>query len=269
MKSIKLKRANILVAGIFLLIILSFFGMFGGFGTVITWVSAPFQYAYQAISRGINGFYNERANQPDAEARMLELEAELKNLAIDYVELSALREENELLKKQINYLETEDYRVSAAKVLTYVNSPNEKILIINKGSNDALEEGQPVVSGEGFIVGRVSKVQNRIAEVRLITDPRSKIPVKVLGEDKTIGIASGSYGSILKMELIPNQEKIFANDLVVTSNLELNMPPDLIVGLINEIHIAGNEPFKSALVEPMADFYNLRTVSVIISYNND
>jgi len=268
MKSIRLKRTNVLVAGIFLLIILSFLGMFGVFGDMIAFVSRPFQGAYQTVSRAINSLYYVTTEGEDADARIAELEAELQNISVDYVELSALREENELLKKQINYLETQDFDVTSAKVLTYINSPNEKILIINKGEKEGIREGQPVMSGEGLIVGRISKVQNRIAEVRLITDPRSKIPVKVLGEDQTIGIASGSYGSILNMELIPAQEKIFANDLVVTSNLELNIPSDLIVGMINEIHISGNEPFKSALVEPMADFYNLRLVSVIISSND-
>lgn len=267
MKSGKPKRTNLLVAGIFLLIILSFLGMFGIFGGIISVISYPIQGAYQAISRGINSIYFERTEQGDTQSKILELEAEVKNLSVDYVELSALREENELLKNQINYLETEDFNIVSARVVTYINSPNEKILIINKGLNEGLVEGQPVMSGEGLIVGRISKVQNRIAEVRLITDPRSKIPVKILAEDKTIGIASGSYGSILKMELIPAQEKIFANDLVVTSNLELNIPSNLIVGLINEIHISGNEPFKSALVEPMANFYNLTIVSVIVSYN--
>lgn len=268
MRQLKLKWLNLIIAGFFLLIILSIFGMFGFMGTVVSWVSAPFQYGYQAVSRGIGGIMEGRVSQEKAEDRIAELEAELHNLSVDLVELSALREENQILKKQINYLDTEDYEIIPAKVLTYVNSPNEKKLIINRGSGQGIAVGQPVMSGEGVLVGTVYKVQNRISEIRLITDPRSKIPVKVLGEDKTIGIASGSYGSVLKMELIPAQEKIFANDLVVTSNLEINMPSDLVVGLINEIHISGNEPFKSALVEPMADFNNLSLVSVISSIND-
>jgi rod shape-determining protein MreC len=267
MKKFSLKRPNIWIAGIVLLIILSLFGLFGFFENIIVAISSPMQSGYQAVSRGINSIYQISFGRENVLTRLNDLEGEVENLAVDYVEFNALKEENELLKKQINYLETVDYKSISAKILTYINSPNEKILIINKGTADGIDVGYPVIGGEGLMIGRVSLARDYISEVELITDPYSKIPVKILGMDKTIGIASGSYGSILKMELIPIQEDIKVNDMVVTSSLEENIPPNLIVGLINEINISGNEPFKTALVEPLANFYSLSIITVIIPSN--
>jgi len=267
MRKPSLKHPNIWIAGIILLIILSLLGFFGFFENVVVFVTGPVQSLYQGISRGVNSIYQMTFSRENIMTKLEDMEGEIQNLAVDYVEFDALKEENELLKKQIDYLETVDYETIAGKILTYINSPNEKILIINKGSADGIEEGYPVIGGEGLMVGRISVVRDHISEVRLITDPRSKIPVKILGMDKTVGIANGSYGSILKMELIPIQEEIEQNDMVVTSSLERNIPPDLIVGLVNEISVVGNEPFKTALVEPLANFYTISMITVIIPTN--
>lgn len=257
-----------LIAGIILLIILSVLGLLGFARDAIGFVSYPVQTTYQAFSRGINSIFDKESTEDDLRLRIQELEAQLTDATTDFVELTALREENELLKKQLNYIDEQNYADVTAKVLTYINSPNEKYLIVNKGLHHGIQEGQPVMSGDGLMIGRTAEVENRITKIALITDPRSKVPVKILGEDKTIGIASGSYGAILKMELIPTQEDIKVNDIVVTSNLEEHIPANLIVGMINEINIHGNEPFKTALVEPMADFYNIQIVSIIIGYDD-
>ncbi|MDD4995467.1 MAG: rod shape-determining protein MreC [Patescibacteria group bacterium] len=264
MKKSFIKSSNILIAGIILLIILSFFGFFGPFENAIAFVLRPFQSAYQAVARGASSAYVSVFRRDEIMGRLKELEGEVQNLAVDYVELSALKEENVLLKKQLDFTEANDYATVSAKVLTYISSPHEKYMVINRGLSDGIQAGYPVISGEGLIIGRILEAHDHLAEVRLVTDPRSKIPVKILGADKTIGIASGSYGSIIRMELIPVQENIKADDLVVTSNLEENIPAGLIVGVINEIIVSGNEPFKTALVEPLADFYAIGMISVII-----
>jgi len=258
----------LLIAGILLLIILSVLGLLGFARDAVGLFSYPVQTSYQMFSRAINRIFDREGDEDDLKLRIQELEAQLKDAATDYVELTALREENELLKKQLDYTEEQNYSDVTAKVLTYINSPNEKYLIVNRGARHGVQSGQPVMSGDGLLIGRTTEVENRIAKIALITDPRSKVPVKILGEDKTIGIASGSYGAILKMELIPTQEGIAVNDIVVTSNLEEHIPSNLIVGMINEINIHGNEPFKTALVEPMADFYDIQIVSIITGYDD-
>ena len=260
----KTKRSLLIIAGIFLLIILSAFGFFGFFKNSVSFVTQPAQSAFQGIARGVNNFYSVIFERESLITKSKEMEAQLQNYAIDYVELEAVKQENEKLKIMFDYLETQDFQIIAAKVLTFINSPNDKSVLINKGGKDGVALGMTVMEGEGLVIGRIANVEDHLAWVRLITDPRSKIPVRIMGEDKTIGIGSGTYGSLLKMELVPQQEKIKVDDLVVTSNLEPGIPQDLLVGVINQIDAPGNEPFKTAIIEPMTSFEDIKMVSVII-----
>ncbi|MBU0649465.1 rod shape-determining protein MreC [Patescibacteria group bacterium] len=253
-----------MIAGIILLIILSTFGLFGFFRNAAVYVLQPVQGVFLGMANLAGNIYSLTFNKETYISKNEEMRSQMQNLAIDYVKFEALREEKEKLIKMIGYVESSDHEVVAAKVLTHVSTPTKKSILINKGSSDGIAPGMVVIEGEGMVLGRAHEVEDYLTWVRLITDPRSKIPVKVMGEDKITGIASGTYSSLLNMELIPQQEKIHINDLVVTSNLEEGIPENLLVGVINQIDAPSNDPFKSALVEPITDFKNLKFVSVII-----
>jgi len=258
------KRSMIVIAGILLLIILSTFGFFGFFKNAAVYVFQPIQGTFLGVANLVGNVYSLTFNKETYISKNKEMQSQMENLAIDYVKFEALNEEKEKLIKMIGYVESNDYDVIAAEVLTRINTTTRKSMLINKGSDDGIVSGMMVIEGEGLVLGRVNEVEEHLAWVRLITDPRSKIPVKIMDEGKATGIAGGTYGLLLNMELIPQQEKIHVNDLVVTSNLEQGIPQDLLVGIVNQIDAPGNEPFKSALIEPMTDFKNIKFVSVII-----
>ena len=142
-------------------------------------------------------------------------------------------------------------------------------MLIDRGEANGIKVGMVVIEGEGLVIGRIARTEAHLSWVRLINDPRSKLPAKIQNMDKTIGLAGGTYGSLLSLELIPQQEKIKVNDLTVTSNLEQGVPENLPIGLVNQIEESSNAPFKSALIEPLADFKNIKLVSVLNFPTND
>jgi len=76
-------------------------------------------------------------------------------------------------------------------------------LIINRGRKDGLAEGQFVLANES-IIGTICKADNRTARVKLITDPASKIAVKIEGLSKD-RILQGSGGNSANVKLLPTK----------------------------------------------------------------
>src|SRR5262245_34676819 len=55
-------------------------------------------------------------------------------------------------------------------------SPSRRSLLIDRGTEDGVEEGFPVVAG-GVFRGRVQVARSRSALVRLVTDPKARLEV--------------------------------------------------------------------------------------------
>src|SRR4029078_6982316 len=117
---------------------------------------------------------------------------------------------------------------TAASVIGRDPSPFLHYIILDKGSNDGLRRGMPVVTDQG-LVGRVDAIISGAARVQLITDPASVINVrleKTGREAQLIGTISGD----LALDLIPQDVVIELGDVVLTSGLGGGYPPDQIVG---------------------------------------
>src|SRR4030042_581779 len=101
-------------------------------------------------------------------------------------------------------------------------------LIIDRGSEDGLAVNQFVLADDS-IVGTVSNIDTRTARVRLITDPESKIPIKIaqLSKDR---IMQGTGKDTAKIKLVPTKFKINTGDIVYAQKKPGFLSTPVIVG---------------------------------------
>jgi rod shape-determining protein MreC len=66
-----------------------------------------------------------------------------------------------------------------AQVIGSASNNIDQIVEINKGSNDGIAVGMPVVNDAGLI-GKITQVNATSSQVMLVTDPRFAVPVEVL-----------------------------------------------------------------------------------------
>lgn len=181
------------------------------------------------------------------------------------VKIKDLEQENNELRKQLGFFHRRNFTHVTANVVG-LNSDNvEKMIIINAGERDGLKEDQPVIVGDGVIIGTIAKVEKDISMVRLINDNQSKVAATLLNKDGSLGVVEGGYGLSIKMNFIPRNEVVLVGDKVITSGLEENIPRGLLVG---EVAVAENEayqPFQQAVLTPAVDLSKLFIVSVLIS----
>ena len=189
------------------------------------------------------------------------LEESYKNLLVINSQLKTLADENEQLKNLLDFKQSKEFNLVVANILSH-DSFNNNILIIDVGLKQNIKKGQAVVINDGIIIGKVIDVTTDAATVRLLTDNFSKLAVTV-GDESVAGLLSGSLGLGLEMSYIPQEYDIKKNDLVVTADLDTNIPKGLIIGTVEEIQYSEEELFKTASVLPLVDFNTLSIVAII------
>jgi rod shape-determining protein MreC len=196
-----------------------------------------------------------------------QLEAEVARLQSQIIELQQENSELEVLSALLDFARThaENEYITAAVIGRDI-SPFLHYIIINRGSDDGLRRGMPVVSSQG-LVGRVAAVTAGGARVQLISDPDTAINVRIQPSGAE-ALLQGSITGDLTAEAIPQDANIQNGDLVLTSGLGGNYPPDILIGQISGVRQRPVELFQSATVEPVVDFSLLEIVLVIVNFRS-
>lgn len=269
-----MKRLKLLLIIIIIIIALTLSNIFGISNFIINVLQkgfGPVQDVTYNFGLKIKSLFSSPSSN-ELKQENVRLKEKLKNYLIDKIEFTALKQENEYLKQELNFLETIDYNYQIAKIIAQESLFGKKILIINQGTSSGIKEGDPVIiSGEnktrGYYLGKIMNGSSATSKLRLITDSKSQTAAKILGQKSTIGIIKGERGLTLNMELIPISEKIKKGDLVITSGLENKIPEGLIIGEVEEIISLPGDLFSKAKIKSFIDFDNLKIVTVLLPTN--
>ena len=193
------------------------------------------------------------------------LEAEVAQLQTQVIELQQQMNEARILYSLLDFAQNRpENAYVAASVIGRDPSPFLQYLILDQGSDAGIRRGMPVVNQQG-LVGRIDAVTANASRVQLITDPGSSVNVHLRNANINT-VLTGSLTGDVVIELLPADLSITAGDLIITSGLGGNYPPDIVVGQIISVRKAENTLFQEASVQPAADFANLQAVLVITNF---
>jgi rod shape-determining protein MreC len=194
-----------------------------------------------------------------------QLEAEVARLQSQIIELQQQNSEIEVLSALLDFARThaENEYITAAVIGRDI-SPFLHYVIINRGSDDGLRRGMPVVSSQG-LVGRVAAVTADGARVQLISDPDTAINVRIQPSGAE-GLLQGSITGDMTIEAIPQDASVQTGDLILTSGLGGNYPPDMLIGQVSSVRQSPVELFQTASVEPVEEFSELEILLVVVNF---
>lgn len=244
---------------------LAFGGYFNSASNWFTGALVDVQSWFSTRYVAIQDFFAAPRDVASLRQRNAELESENAALRTQVIELSERASLVDRLAALVDYSRANpESRYVAADVIGRDPSPFLHYVIINRGSNDGLQRGMPVITEQG-LVGRVDAVISDAARIQLITDPLSAINVRLQNSDVE-AILRGSVTGDLSLELIPQDVTIEEGDLVLTSGLGGGYPTDLIIGQVTNIRKREADLFQQASVQPVVDFSRLSIVLVITNF---
>jgi rod shape-determining protein MreC len=149
-----------------------------------------------------------------------------------------------------------------ADVIT-VSGNSRNRLIINRGESDGLAKGQFVL-GDYSIIGTISDIDSRTAQVKLFTDPTSKIAVKVegLSIDR---VMQGNGNNSAKVRHLTAKHKVKISDAVYAAKKPGFLDVPMIIGTVAECKRGDTNPLLwDITVEPACNIERLSSVNIII-----
>lgn len=227
----------------------------------LNFVSGAFNRIGLNISRSIEDW----AELDTLRRRNADLEEALAQFQSELVDLREIASDYQRLADLLQYTTTaQGQRVVAADVISVDQNPQLRTIVINKGTRDGVTAGMPVVTRQG-LVGRVMNVTANAARVLLVTDPSSAISGR-LQTTRAEGSVIGQITGNLRMTFIPLNAQVQEGDLVITSGLGGNLPPNIVIGQVTSKRQFEFELFQEAEVRSLIDFNALEIVLVVTSF---
>jgi rod shape-determining protein MreC len=177
--------------------------------------------------------------------------------------LGETRAENERLKQLLAYAEAVPGPKIPARVVGV--NPVARLLSvrISSGERQGVVRGMSVVTPDG-IVGQVIRTTGGYADVALVTDPQSRVGVRV-ERSRARGTAAGTGSGPLRLENMLRTEDVENGDKIITSGTDGVYPPGLLVGRVANLEKKEHGMFQAADILPAVDTTKLEEVLVVAS----
>jgi rod shape-determining protein MreC len=240
-------------------------GVLRPLATVLMAPLAPVARLFTGGTQAAADLTAQREDYATLEQRHRELEGVVAELQVEIVRLREIEQDYYRLSEILNYAtQHADQQLVTANVIARDTSGYLRWIIINRGTIDGIQVGNPVISDLG-LVGRVEDVAATTAWVRLAIDQGSAINA-ILQGSRAEGIVVGQLQGGLRMSLIPQEALVEAGDLVLTSGLGGSFPSDIVIGQVASVRQQQAALFQEAEIRPTVDFSRLELVSVITSF---
>jgi rod shape-determining protein MreC len=262
-------RLPLLIATVLVCIVLIFFSSTGELAWLEDVLAQPLNALSGLVSGGgrtVESLTTGRRTYEELETYVASLETQLARITGELVSLREIGADYQRLADLANYVsQAQNQEVLAADVIARDTVSSLRTIVVNRGARDGVRVGAPVVTGQG-LVGRVMNVSANAARVQLITSEFSSVSARSQTnrvEGAVIGLASGA----LRMTLLPQGAQVQVGDLILTSGLGGNLPPDIVIGQVTSTRQFQSDIEQSAEVRSFIDFDRLEIVLIVTSFD--
>lgn len=226
-------------------------------------VLAPVQDAVADVTRPIGNWFDGIFEGAELKDENADLERELSEVRGDLTRAEAVLRENESLRALLNLEFVGDIPTVSAEVVQMSTGNFESTVQIDRGTDDGIDVGMPVVGGDG-LVGHVSQASRRRATVLLISDPSSGVGAR-LSESLAPGVLSGTGNTReLTLDFIDPEVEVEDGELVVTSGVDGSAyPAGLPIGRVVSAQRSRGALEQSITVQPLVDLDRLQFLMVL------
>lgn len=198
-------------------------------------------------------------------ARYEDENARLKRAQLDGVatllRTRQLEAENERLRRLLDVKSRADASGRVAQIVYAARDPFSRRVIVDKGQQDKVVAGQPVVDDTG-VIGQVTRVFPFVSEITLITDKEQAIPVQIV-RNGLRSVVFGLGNGQLELRFIPANADVQNGDVLVTSGLDGIFLPGFPVAKVVHIERDTSYSFARIYCVPLAGVENFGDVMIL------
>ncbi len=199
------------------------------------------------------------------------LRDENERLTNENARLEVVKRENDQLTALLQLQSGFDHATVASRVIGRESLDTRRLVILDKGTDDGIAEGDAVVVQGGALAGRVTDVGPNFAKVTLISDPSSTVVGMLLGSGAA-GEVGGQAGGVLVMRNIDSSVQIAPEEEVFTAGIELAgglrspYPKGLVLGSVVDVQRDVNDVVQTAFLAPAANLDSFEMALIITDY---
>ena len=214
-------------------------------------VGIPFRYVSNIPSDLLGWFSNITVKRSDLESDNTQLIRENLIYKGKLQRMGELQAENIRLRLLLNATELLMDEILVTEVIGVPVTSKIHTLIINRGFEDGVYVGQPVLDSEG-LMGQVMRVHKNFSTVLLITDSTHAIPVQILRTGMRSTAEGISDFKTMTLRFISPTSDIKVGDQLVSSGLGGRFPSGYPVGIVTAINHKLGANFVRVEVTPSA-----------------
>ena len=181
---------------------------------------------------------------------------------------AALEAENTRLRAILEATTRVRDQVRIAEIMSVSSDPYRHVLVVNKGTNDGVFDGQAIIDADG-IVGQIIEAGVLSSQGLLISDPGHALQVAVNRNGlRTIARGTGTFDR-LDLPALPNNADIQEGDLLVTTGLGGVFPPGYPVAIVDSVVRVPQKSYAAVSASPTAALDQVREIMLIWSAEAD
>ena len=163
----------------------------------------------------------------------------------------------------------ESNSITNANVIFNSINKSKNIMVIDKGTNEGINEEMGVISSEG-VVGIIKSVTENYASIISLLNIDLKVNA-ILKNSSTIGSITwdGLNSKILKLNDIPLSSSIKIGDTIVTGGMSFYFPKGIPIGTIINYDNSSLEGYYEIDVSIFNDFSSISNLYVLERTDND
>ena len=151
-----------------------------------------------------------------------------------------------------------------ARVVSTAPTNFRLTVTLDRGSDDRLDVGMPVVTAAG-LVGRITEVSKTRATVLLVIDPQLNVGVRLATSGEPGVVRGGGVRNPLVLDLITPEIPVEVGEPVVTSGLERGLfPAQIPVGRVRSAEAPPGALQKEIRLDPSVDLDRIEFVRVLL-----
>lgn len=225
-------------------------------------VTSPVMAIGSALGGVVHGVMDSAWRTIWARERNRVLERQVHILRDDLRDSAEFREQNKRLRELVSMREALAPASIAANVVRVVNTSQERMLVVDVGSDDGIRPELAVVAWGGA-VGRVERVSSGFAKVRLLSDPASGVGA-VVQSLRAHGIIVGvDDDRFLDLLYVPSYAEVSHGDLVLTSGHDGIFPRGFTIGVVTAIE-RNPDALQRIQVHAAVDYGALEEVLILL-----